>query len=87
MTGEPHRYVIHVPIVAPDLPRARVLARTAARALTFLAVDVHGTTVSEEDGDGIGEHHRVFCDRLLDNGRRCVLRAEHQTACAPRVPR
>ncbi|WP_326561818.1 hypothetical protein [Micromonospora sp. NBC_01796] len=82
---EPTRYVIHLPISAPDLPRARILARTAARSLSFLAVDARETTVSEEDNQGV--HHRVFCDRLLDDGRRCVLRAEHETPCAPRVPR
>lgn len=79
------RYVIHLPITAPDLPRARILARTAARALAMLAVDARETTVSEEDNQGV--HHRVFCDRLLDGGRRCVLRAEHETPCTSRVPR
>jgi hypothetical protein len=82
---DPTRYVIHLPIAAPDLPRARILARTAARALAFLSVDARETTVSEEDNQGV--HHRVFCDRLLDDGRRCVLRAEHETPCTPRVRR
>lgn len=77
------RYVIHLPIVTTDLARARVLARTAARALTFLAVDARETTVSEEDDQGV--HHRVFCDRLLDGGRRCALRADHEIACTPRL--
>ncbi|MEO3745972.1 hypothetical protein [Plantactinospora sp. B5E13] len=86
MSGEENnRYVIHLPVVAADLARARVLARTAARALSFLAVDARETTVSEEDNQGV--HHRVFCDRLLADGRRCALRAEHATGCAPRVPR
>jgi hypothetical protein len=87
MTGnEPIRYVIHLPITAPDLARARILARTAARSLAFLtALDPGETTVSEEDDQGV--HHRVFCDRLLDGGRRCVLRAEHETACTARLPR
>ena len=85
MTTDPTRYVIHLPITAPDLPRARILARTAARALAFLSVDAQETTVSEEDNQGV--HHRVFCDRLLDDGRRCVLRAEHETPCTPRVRR
>lgn len=82
---ESNRYVIHLPIVAPDLCRARILARTAVRALNFLKVDAGETTVSEEDNQGV--HHRVFCDRRLADGRRCVLRAEHETGCAPRVPR
>lgn len=82
---EPCRWIIHLPIVAPDLARARIMARTAARSLAFLGVDAGETTVSEEDNQGV--HHRVYCDRLLPDGRRCVLRAEHQTDCAPRVPR
>jgi len=85
MSEDVNRYVIHVPVVATDLRHARILARTAARALSFLAVDARETTVSEEDNQGV--HHRVFCDRLLADGRRCALRAEHQSECAPRVPR
>lgn len=91
MTGEPsvpdepNRYVIHLPVVAPDLSRARILARTAARSLAFLKVDAGETTVSEE-GDQV-VHHRVFCDRRLPDGRRCVLRADHETDCTSRVPR
>ncbi|GGL90608.1 MULTISPECIES: hypothetical protein [Micromonospora] len=80
------RYVIHLPVVATDLVRARILARTAVRALAFLTqVDPGETTVSAEDEQGV--RHRVFCDRRLDRGRRCVLRADHQTPCTPRLPR
>ncbi|MEH1012733.1 hypothetical protein V6U90_06385 [Micromonospora sp. CPCC 206060] len=83
MTSGNDRYVIHLPVTAPDLPRARILARTAARALGFLTqLDPGETTVSREDTQGV--HHRVFCDRLLDGGRRCVLRAEHLTPCTAR---
>lgn len=85
MSEEANRYVIHVPVVAANLRHARILARTAARALAFLAVDTRETTVSEEDNQNV--HHRVFCNRLLADGQRCALRAEHETECAPRVPR
>ncbi|WP_422740908.1 hypothetical protein ACN263_30635 [Micromonospora sp. WMMD729] len=34
-----------------------------------------------------GVRHRVFCDRRLDGGRRCVLRADHETPCTARLPR
>lgn len=85
MMDEPSRYVIHLPIVASDLRRAQILARTAARALCFLKVDAGETTVSEEGDQGV--HHRVFCDRRLADGRRCVLHADHGADCAPRVPR
>ncbi|WP_434742914.1 hypothetical protein [Micromonospora sp. SH-82] len=80
------RYVIHLPVVAADLVRARILARTAARSLAFLTqVDPGETTVSAEDDQGV--RHRVFCDRLLKNGRRCILRADHEVPCAARPPR
>ncbi|MGK5737567.1 hypothetical protein [Micromonospora sp. URMC 103] len=83
MTG---RYVIHLPVAAPDVARAKILGRTAGRALAFLAaVDLGGITVSTEDNQGV--RHWVFCDRRLDDGRRCVLRAEHVTPCTPRLPR
>lgn len=86
MTGDPHRYVIHLPVCASDLVRARILARTAVRALAFLtALDPGETTVSVEDDQCV--RHRVFCDQRLDGGRRCVLRAEHETPCTPRLPR
>jgi hypothetical protein len=79
------RYVIHLPVTARNLARARILARTAVRHLAFLpALDPGETTVSAEDNQST--HHRVYCDRLLDNGRRCVLRAEHETPCTPRLP-
>lgn len=81
MTG---RYVIHLPVTAADLARAKILARTAARSLAFLThVDPGETTVSAEDNQGV--RHRVFCDRRLDNGRRCVLRADHETPCTARL--
>lgn len=79
------RFVIHLPVTAPDLARARILARAVTRVLGFLAqIDPGETTVSAEDDQGV--RHRVFCDRLLDGGRRCVLRADHVTACSPRPP-
>ncbi|WP_234361653.1 hypothetical protein [Plantactinospora sp. BB1] len=85
MSIELHRYVIHLTIVTTDLPRARVLARTVARALTFLCVDVPETTVSEERNPDV--RHRVFCTRRLPNGRRCGLRIDHEIPCTPRVRR
>ncbi|MGX7669397.1 hypothetical protein [Plantactinospora sp. DSM 117369] len=85
MSVELHRYVIHLPIVTTDLLRACVLARTVARALTFLCVDVPETTVSEERNQDV--RHRVFCTRLLPNGRRCGLRIDHEIPCTPRVRR
>lgn len=80
------RYVIHLPVTAADLARAKMLGRTAGRALAFLAhVEPGGVTVSTEDNQAV--RHWVFCDRRLDGGRRCVLRADHETPCTPRLPR
>lgn len=82
MTG---RWVIHLPITAPDLLRARILARTAARVLIQLSarVDPGGVTVSAEDQQGV--RHWVFCDRPLSQGRgRCVLPADHTSRCLSR---
>ncbi len=78
------RYVVHLPFTAPDLDRARQFARTLARSVSFLTeVDVPESTVSAEDDQSV--QSRLFCDRLLDNGRRCVLRAEHEVPCASRA--
>ena len=85
MSGPNRRWVIHLPINAPDLNRAAILARTAARALAFLRVDTGETTVTPEDDQR--DHHRVFCDRRLDNGKRCALRNGHESPCNPRPPR
>ncbi|WP_369937159.1 hypothetical protein [Plantactinospora sp. BB1] len=82
MAVELHRYVIHLPILTTDLLRARVLARTAARALTFLCVDAQETTVSEEQHQDV--RHRVFCPRRLPGGRRCGLRIDHDVPCTGR---
>ncbi|MGC4808027.1 hypothetical protein [Micromonospora sp. DT233] len=80
------RYVIHLPVVAADLARAKILAGTAVRSLAIVApVDPGETTVSAEDDQGV--RHRVFCDRRLDGGRRCVLRADHETPCTARLLR
>ncbi|MEH1016140.1 hypothetical protein V6U90_23885 [Micromonospora sp. CPCC 206060] len=81
------RWVIHLPITVPDLARARMFARTAARALASLtrAVDTGEVTVSEEDSQGV--RHRVFCDRLLPGGGRCALPTDHAVPCTRRIIR
>ncbi|MFF5172816.1 hypothetical protein ACFY3U_09305 [Micromonospora sp. NPDC000089] len=85
MSGD--RWVIHLPVTAPDLTRARIFARTAARVLARLSARVEpgGVTVSAEDDQGV--RHWVFCDRPLPDGRgRCALPTAHSSACAPRPP-
>ncbi|MER5456973.1 hypothetical protein ABT008_19500 [Micromonospora sp. NPDC002389] len=83
MTG---RFVIHLPVAAADLNRARILARVAGRALRFVApIELGGITVSAEDEQHV--RHWVFCDRPLDGGRRCVLHTDHRSPCTTRLPR
>ncbi|MEU7931389.1 hypothetical protein [Micromonospora echinofusca] len=81
------RWVIHLPVTAPDLLRARILARTAARVLARLTVRVEpgGVTVSAEDQQGV--RHWVFCDRPLPGNARCALPVDHLAPCAHRALR
>ncbi|MFI7076327.1 hypothetical protein ACIBO1_03420 [Micromonospora sp. NPDC049903] len=80
------RWVIHLPITAPDLLRARIFARTAARVLARLSVRIEpgGVTVSIEDQQDV--RHWVFCDRPLPGGARCALPVDHTASCSRRVP-
>ena len=81
------RWVIHLPVGAPDLMRARIFARTAARVLARLnaRVEPGGVTVSTEDQQCV--RHWVFCDQPLPGGGgRCVLPYEHSAPCSRRAP-
>jgi hypothetical protein len=80
------RWVIHLPITAPDLHRARIFARTAARVLARLSARVEpgGVTVSAEDQQGV--RHWVFCDRQLPGGARCALPVDHSAPCSRGAP-
>ncbi|MBM0225244.1 MULTISPECIES: hypothetical protein [Micromonospora] len=80
------RWVIHLPITAPDLHRARIFARTAARVLARLSARVEpgGVTVSAEDQQNV--RHWVFCDRLLPGGSRCALPVDHTSPCSRCAP-
>ncbi|WP_229400686.1 hypothetical protein [Micromonospora okii] len=80
------RYVIHLPVLAADLGGAVRLARVVARWAGVLSFGDPGeTTVSAEDEQGV--RHRVFCDRRLPDGRRCLLRADHDGSCTRRPTR
>lgn len=77
------RFVAHLPFTAHDLDEAKRYARMLARTLEDLPeVDAAEATVSEEGDPSI--HYRLICDRKLDDGRRCVLRADHETLCTAR---
>nr|MDT0660283.1 hypothetical protein [Micromonospora sp. DSM 115978] len=80
------RYVIHLVVTSADLAAARALARELTRSLRFAPeLSRTETTVSEESDQLV--QHRVFCDRLLDAGRRCLLEADHPAACLAENPR
>ena len=78
---EPPRYIVYLPVVAPDLTAALDLAASLARSLTFLPqIEVGDTTVSAEGRPDV--RRRVFCDRLLPGRRRCARRAGHDGPCS-----
>ncbi|WP_329107787.1 hypothetical protein OG792_05065 [Micromonospora sp. NBC_01699] len=80
------RFVVRLPVLARDLAGAQRLARVMGRTMRILPyVDPGEITVSYEDEQRV--HHRVFCDRLLGAGRRCLLRADHDGPCARRLSR
>ena len=80
MSAERERFVVHLPVVATDLPAALRFARAITRSLSYLAdVDRAETTVSEEEAQCV--RHRVFCDTLLDDRRRCLRVAAHDGPC------
>lgn len=82
MTAERGRYVVHLPVLAPDLAGAKWFARAISRALGFLGdVDRGEITVSGEDAQDV--HHRIFCDQLFGGRRRCPLPADHDGPCGP----
>lgn len=73
-------YVVHLTVLADDLPAAELLARSIGRSLSFLPeVQVGETTVSELDDQGV--QRQVFCNRLLGGRRRCVRRSDHPGNC------
>ncbi|MGK5673872.1 hypothetical protein ACSNOB_13650 [Micromonospora sp. URMC 106] len=86
MRAARERFVIHLPVVTRDLLSAVRLARVVARWASVLAqTDPGETTVSAEDAQHL--RHRVFCDTLLPDGRRCLLRADHDGPCTRRPAR
>jgi hypothetical protein len=76
-------HVIHLPVAVADLGTAVELAARLAELLAgpVPELDRGEITVSPEDAQY--EHHRVFCDRLLDSGGRCARRARHVGGCLP----
>ncbi|MEO3779726.1 hypothetical protein ABGB16_23375 [Micromonospora sp. B11E3] len=81
-----HRYLVQLPVVADDLTTAVRVARVVARSLSFHnLVECDDATVATVDHPGV--RHPAFCPRHLANGRRCLLRPEHDGPCTRRLPR
>lgn len=75
------RFVVHLTVRAAGPAAAHRLARAFARSLDFVPELVTGeTTVSVEGAPDV--HHQVFCDRLVDVGRRCLLAPDHDGGCS-----
>jgi hypothetical protein len=73
-------WVVHVPVVVPDLAAALALAEQMAAWLGRLPqVDAGGMEVSAEDEQS--RRVRVICDRRLSGLARCRLRHGHQEQC------
>ncbi|HEX7745883.1 MAG TPA: hypothetical protein VF462_11545 [Micromonosporaceae bacterium] len=67
---------------APHLPGALDLAAALATSLAFPPqVHIGETAVSAEGDQRL--RHRVFCDRLMPDRRRCMRRAGHEGRCNP----
>jgi hypothetical protein len=79
---ESTRYIVHLPVDAPNLPAALDLAASIATSLAFPPQVYVGEAAVSEEGNQ-RRRHRVFCDRLLPGHRRCVRRAEHEGPCSP----
>ncbi|MGW0435582.1 hypothetical protein ACWDV4_23960 [Micromonospora sp. NPDC003197] len=80
---ESTRYVAHLPFTARDLSSALIFTRTLVRSLAFLdELDGSEATVTHEDEQD--RHHRILCDQLVANGRRCERRPDHEGSCQPR---
>ncbi|MFE0591010.1 hypothetical protein [Micromonospora echinospora] len=66
---------------ADDLTTAARVARVIARSLSFHhLVECDEATVAAVD-------HPAFCPGQLPNGRRCLLRPDHDGECTRRLPR
>ncbi|GAB2934094.1 hypothetical protein GCM10027280_22470 [Micromonospora polyrhachis] len=80
---ESTRYVAHLPFTARDLSSALIFTRTLVRSLAFLDELDGGEATLTYEGEQ-NQHHRIFCDLLVANGRRCERRAGHDGSCQPR---
>ncbi|OZV79613.1 hypothetical protein CA850_16140 [Micromonospora echinospora] len=80
------RFLIQLPVAADDLTTAVRVARVIARSLSFHnLVACDEATVATVDQPVV--RHPAFCPGQLPNGRRCLLRPDHDGECTRRLPR
>lgn len=80
------RFLIQLPVAADDLATAVRVARVIARSLSFHnLVEYDQATVTTVDHPAV--RHAAFCPRQVPNGRRCLLRPDHDGPCTRRLPR
>ncbi|MEU9828562.1 hypothetical protein [Micromonospora chersina] len=73
-------------VISADLPAAQRLARVVGRWLLVLPQTEPGrTTISAEDDQNV--RYWGFRDALMPDGRRCLLRTDHDGACSRRLRR
>ena len=85
-TSTGNRYLVQLPVTAGDLTAAIRIARVVARSLSFHnLIEYAETTVTS--AEQVDSRHPVFCPRRLPNGRRCLLRPDHDGPCTRRLPR
>lgn len=81
-----HRFLIQLPVAAEDLATALRVARVIARAVSFYTVvGCDAAAVATVENPAV--RHFAFCPRHLPNGRRCLLRPDHDGPCTRRLPR
>jgi hypothetical protein len=73
-------WVVHLPIMAPDLAAAVSLAEEMAAWLACVPqIDAGAVEVSAEDEQA--RRVRVLCQRRIPGGRRCWLPRKHEGEC------
>ncbi|MEH1013516.1 hypothetical protein V6U90_10430 [Micromonospora sp. CPCC 206060] len=78
--GNVRRWVVHLPTTVTSLDAAMSLVERIRDCLGHVdVIDFGAATLS--DKDRLMVRHQVFCDRPLDDLRRCGLRHEHAGVC------
>ena len=81
-----NRYLVQLPVNADDLAAAIRVARAIARSLSIHNL-IEYAQITVTTADRPEDQHPVFCPRQLPDGRRCLLRPDHDGPCTRRLPR